>query len=314
MSEAYRPELLLVAKDGPERARWKNALAGGFDVREASGLSFARDFGDAYQPDICVVDVGLTSERGESVIVALRGLYTGAEFVAIGSAPRIEHLITSVNEAQIRRFLPLESSDEAVVDALTRVWREGRSVNLLRRRMGEVVSERDRLLADQKDLMESLLASDREVAASTARQEKIRDRLEDILYPGSSRSPFPNCMPLAQMKTRILEEVEKFQRYGHPFAVLLLELSVGEQDEEKAELLRKRLEWVIASKVRHIDLVATDPPSRIMVLLPVTERAKAEVASKRVSAAIAEAALPLEATVAAVMSYPEDKSRLLHID
>jgi hypothetical protein len=263
------------------------------------------------------VDVAMTTERGQPLIVALRGLYTGAEFVAIGTAPRIENLITSVNEAQIRRFLPMNSTEDAILESLTRVWREGRSVNLLRRRVGDVVAERDRLMAEQTALMGSLLENDREVAESTSRQQEIRDKLEEALYPSSSRSPFANCMTYPMMKIRIREEVEKFQRYGHPFAILLLELgpATGEDgNEENAELQRKRLEWVVASKVRHIDLVATDPPSRIVVLMPVTERSKAEVASRRVKAAIADAALPITASVSAVMSYPEDKSRLLHMD
>src|SRR5262249_25470068 len=160
------------------------------------------------------------------------------------------------------RFLPADSPDDRVVDTLTRVWRDGRSVNLLRRRVSDVVAERDRLVDEQKQLMDTLMTNDRDVVESTRRQKEIRDKLEEILYPTSIRSPFPNCLPYSMLKIRVREEVEKFQRYGHPFALLLVELSLPQQDEEKAELMRKRIEWVVASKVRHIDLVATDPPSR----------------------------------------------------
>src|SRR5262249_34112823 len=108
------------------------------------------------------------------------------------------------------------------------------------------------------------------------------------------------------------EEVEKFQRYGHVFALLVVDLASAHNGEDP-DSLRKRLEWAVASHVRHIDLVALDPPSRMLVLMPLTDRRRAEVASKRVATAIAEADVPMTATLSSVFSYPEDATRVVAI-
>jgi hypothetical protein len=296
-----RASLLLLMPNATHRRRWHDVLGKHYDVHAAADLAEARTI--ASTPTLCVVDIEALGADGEPLVVVVRGLYRQAELIGVGARPSLSALVSGVNDANMRRFLELDASDEEIVARLQQVWRESSSQHLLRKRLEEITNEHHALMQEHQRLIAQLTTSESDLADFTSSQESLRGRLQTLVDP----TGLTNCLTFEGLKIRVSEEITKYERHGLALCMLLADL---EYDGSPGRDVNDRVRAAVADKVRHIDLVAIDPNNRLLVLMPVTSRDQAERVRERVAGAADTWRLPVRLRGIEILGYPEDGARV----
>ena len=120
-------------------------------------------------------------------------------------------------------------------------------------------------------------------------------------------------------RRRLEEEVDRAERYGVTFSVVLVDIDgLGRFNEEQGfvagDLLIREVGQILRSNTRRVDLVARYGGGRFAILMPETDRTGAMAAAKKLVSKVAEAAFMdmrgerrAKATVrAGVATYPVD--------
>jgi hypothetical protein len=292
--------LLLILGDAVERARWAEVLAARFTVHAAADLAGARGLETA--PLLVLVDLAAIGADGEPLAAVVRALYRHSELIGVGAQPSLEALVAGINEANMRRFLPLDTSADEILARLDEVWRGTGSQVVLRRRLELVNEEHATLMTTHNRLIEELTVRESQLAAYTSSQETLRERLQTLVEPIGQT----NALTIEALRVRVSEEITKFRRHGLPLCLLVVELTF----DVEGGGLRERVRGIAADLVRHIDLVAVDGAGRLVVLMPVTSREQAEVVRGRIVGAASAWSLPVRAGKGELLAYPEDAERL----
>jgi DNA-binding NarL/FixJ family response regulator len=299
------PRLLLVLPPKAPGKRWAALLSGIGNVGVAQTIDEARALCTEGEPDVCIVDVDLSLADGTPLVIALRGLCTAAEFIALAGSADSTRLIQSVNDGNVRRFLSYDNGDDEVLTRVQQVVQAQRSLRGMRTQLRALSQERERLASERERLVRDLATSSSQVAAAIEEQQSMRDKLQSLMHVSV---PHGNVVSFDDFKVRVGGEVERHSRYAHPVSLLRFSIDYKGAPSQRAREMSEEVLGALARTVRHIDLLGPKTPTEVWVLLPVTERANAERAVQRLTRAIDTLAFPVAIEKVAVFAYPDDAS------
>lgn len=220
------------------------------------------------QFDVVLADDRLPEPQGVEFLARVREETPATIRLLMSAWVDPQRLMKAINETHVFAFLEKPVTRQQLFSTLAQVSQ-----------MRLVMSERDealRDLQDQKDRLET------QVKERTQQLAEKNVQLEHL----AMRDPLTSLFNRRYIEQRMEEELNRLQRYGAPFSILLFDVDdfKAVNDEEGHAMGDKVLIQVsdsLRNSVRQVDLVARFGGEEFLVVLPNTGLEAAELTGAR---------------------------------